>query len=293
MVEISLRRKTGTMDPHTTINRSVTETPMFFHNGICRLFGLIHEPVRSPSGEAWLFCHPFIEEKLWAHRVFVTFARALAARGAWVLRFDMMGNGDSEGRFSDTSVNTMLGNIECAVGQLSRLSGKENNIGLLGLRLGATLAALTAERHSHIGKLVLWDPIVDGARYMQELLRINLTTQSAVYKEIRYNRETLVRMMREGSTVNIDGYELAYPCYEQVAAINLKESSKQFSGPCLIVQIGKEGQPIQPDLKALHETYRAATLRSAVEEPFWKEIKRWYRTAPSLFDATLRWMNEV
>ncbi|MEM4246871.1 MAG: thymidine phosphorylase, partial [Candidatus Woesearchaeota archaeon] len=92
-----------------------------------------------------------------------------------------------------------------------------------------------------------------GAKYMQELLRINLTTQSAVYKEIRYNRETLVRMMREGSTVNIDGYELAYPCYEQVSAINLKEGPKRFAGRCLIVQIGKEGQPIQPDLKALQE----------------------------------------
>lgn len=265
---------------------------MFFHNGgMCRLFGLIHEPVGSPLGEAWLFCHPFIEEKLWAHRVFVAFARALAARGAWVLRFDMMGNGDSEGRFSETSVDTMLGDIECAVNQLRRLSGIEKNIGLLGLRLGATLAALTAERNPNIGKLVLWDPIVDGAKYMQELLRINLTTQSAVYKEIRYNREALVRMMREGRTVNIDGYELAYPCYEQVSAINLKEGTKQFAGPCLIVQIGKEGQPIQPDFKALHETYQVATLRSAVEEPFWKEIKRWYRTAPNLFDTTLSWVN--
>jgi exosortase A-associated hydrolase 2 len=279
------------MDPYATVTRSVVEKPFFFHNGRCRLFGLIHEPVETPSGEAWVFCHPFIEEKLWAHRVYVSFARILAARGAWVLRFDMMGNGDSEGRFSETSVDTMLGDIECAVDQLSRLSGIEKNIGLLGLRLGATLAALTAERRPHIGKLVLWDPIVDGAKYMQELLRINLTTQSAVYKEIRYNRETLVRMMREGSTVNIDGYELAYPCYEQVATINLKESSKQFAGPCLLVQIGKEGQPIQPDLQALHETYRAATVRTTVEEPFWKEIKRWYRMAPNLFKTTVGWMD--
>ncbi|MCP9452142.1 MAG: alpha/beta hydrolase [Nitrospira sp.] len=281
------------MDSYATVTRSVVEKPFFFHNGPCRLLGLVHEPAGVPSGEAWLFCHPFIEEKLWAHRVYVSFARILAARGAWVLRFDMMGNGDSEGRFSDVSVDTMLADIDCAISCLGQLSRVEGTINLLGLRLGATLAALTAERRAKVGKLVLWDPVVDGAKYMQELLRINLTTQSAVYKEIRYNRETLVRMMREGSTVNIDGYELAYPCYEQVSAINLKEGPKRFAGRCLIVQIGKEGQPIQPDLKALQETYQAATLRTAVEEPFWKEIKRWYRTAPSLFDATLRWMDEV
>lgn len=278
------------MDSHAAVTKSVTEKPMFFQSGGCRLFGLVHEPVGVPSGEAWVFCHPFAEEKLWAHRVYVSFARILAARGAWVLRFDMMGNGDSEGRFSDISVETMLGDIERAVDQLSRLSGGATNIGILGLRLGATLAALTAERSSKIGKLILWDPVVDGAKYMQELLRSNLTTQSAVYKEIRYNRETLVRMMREGSTVNIDGYELAYPCYEQVSAINLKEDPKRFAGRCLIVQIGKEGQPIQSDLKSLQETYQAATLRTAVEEPFWKEIKRWYRAAPSLFETTLGWM---
>jgi pimeloyl-ACP methyl ester carboxylesterase len=106
---------------------------------------------------------------------------------------------------------------------LEGVSGIGRGIGLLGLRFGATLAALAAERSPKVGKLVLWEPIVDGAKYMQEMLRINLTTQSAVYKEIRHNREALVRMMRDGATVNIDGYELAYPCYEQATAVNLKE----------------------------------------------------------------------
>lgn len=280
------------MDALSAVKVSAVETPMFFHNGPLRLFGMLHEPVGSPSGAAWVFCHPFAEEKLWTHRVFVSFARLLAARGAWVLRFDTMGNGDSEGRFSDASVDSMLADIDCAMSQLERMSGIGRHIGLLGLRFGATLAALAAERTPKTGTLVLWEPVVDGAKYMQEMLRTNLTTQSAVYKEIRHNREALVRMMREGATVNIDGYELAYRCYEQVSAINLKEGRRHFQGPCLIVQVGKDGQPIQPDLKALHDTYQSVDLQSVVEEPFWKEIKRWYRAAPKLFDATLAWMGK-
>ncbi|MCP9456354.1 MAG: hypothetical protein NNA18_09645, partial [Nitrospira sp.] len=202
----------------------------------------------------------------------------------------MKGNGDSERQFSEMTVETMMADIEAAIDYLGRLSGLEHNIGLLGLRLGATVAALAAERRWQVGKLVLWNPVVDGAQYMQELLRSNLTTQTAVYKEIRYNREALVKMMREGATVNIDGYELAYPCYEQVSAVNLKEGSKRFGGQSLIVQIGRDGQPIHQDLKALQQTYQTATICSVVEEPFWKEIKRWYRAAPNLFDATLAWM---
>lgn len=280
------------MDTLSTIKTPAVETPMFFQNGPYRLFGIVHEPVGAPSGAAWVFCHPFAEEKLWTHRVYVSFARLLAARGAWVLRFDMMGNGDSEGRFADASVANMLSDIDCATRQLNQLSGINQGIGLLGLRFGATLAAVAAERRSEIGNLVLWEPIVDGAKYMQEMLRINLTTQSAVYKEIRRNREALVRMMKDGATVNIDGYELAYPCYEQASAINLKEGPKSFAGRCLIVQVGKDGQPIHPDPKALQTTYQSVDLQSAVEEPFWKEIKRWYRSAPNLFDATLTWMGE-
>lgn len=265
---------------------------MFFENSAYRLFGIVHQPVGPPSGAAWVFCHPFAEEKLWAQRVYVSFARMLAARGAWVLRFDSMGNGDSEGQFSTASVDTMLSDLDAAIYQVEQLSGNSQGIGLLGLRFGATMAALAAERSSKIGKLVMWEPIVDGAKYMQEMLRINLTTQSAVYKEIRHNREALVQMMREGTTVNIDGYELAYPCYEQATAVNLKEERKRFAGPSLIVQVGKEGQPLHSDLKALQETFPVAELQGVVEEPFWKEIKRWYRVAPNLFERTLAWIEK-
>ena len=51
----------------------------------------------SPCAAAFVFCHPLTEEKLWTHRVFVTFARELAAAGHTVLRFDYRGNGDSDG----------------------------------------------------------------------------------------------------------------------------------------------------------------------------------------------------
>lgn len=280
------------MDTLSALTQPTTETPLFFANGTYRLFGILHEPAAIPTGWGWVLCHPFAEEKLWTQRVYVSFARMLAAHGAWVLRFDAMGNGDSEGQFSESSVETMLSDINCALGVLERSGGGTLRTGLLGLRFGATVAALAAERHPHVRKLVLWEPIIDGAKYMQELLRVNLTTQTAVYKEIRHKREDLVRMMREGRTVNVDGYEIAYPYYEQASAVMLTETPKRFAGSCLIVQIGRDGQAIRQDLKSLQETYPSADFRQAVEEPFWKEIKRWYGTAPALFETTLAWIEE-
>ena len=172
------------------------ETPFFFRNGAYDLFGIIHEPVRI-EGPGFVFCHAFGEEKLWTHRVLVSFARTLARCGCPVLRFDLMGNGDSDGGFAESTVTSAMSDIGCAIDTLRRRTGLAE-VNLLGLRFGATLAAETAERRDDIQRLVLWSPIVDGARYMQDLLRINLSTQMAVYKEIRVDRVALAEQLKAG-----------------------------------------------------------------------------------------------
>ena len=79
------------------------ETPFFFEGDTGSLFGLLHEPdPATPAREAFVFCHPFGEEKLWTHRTYVSMARRLAERGHPVLRFDFLGNGDSDGAFADS-----------------------------------------------------------------------------------------------------------------------------------------------------------------------------------------------
>ena len=55
-----------------------TETPFFFPSGKHSLFGILHQPAAATCLPAFVFCHPFGEEKLWTHRVFVSFARRLA-----------------------------------------------------------------------------------------------------------------------------------------------------------------------------------------------------------------------
>jgi exosortase A-associated hydrolase 2 len=266
----------------------MSETPFLFRNGAYSLFGVLHQPAQA-SQVPFVFCHPFGEEKLWAHRVYVSFARQLAAAGHPVLRFDLMGNGDSEGSFSDSSLATAVSDVRAAVDEVRRRSGA-STVNLLGLRLGATIAGLAAEEIPGIDRLVLWSPIVDGGRYMQELLRINLTTQMAVYKEIRQDREALVAAMQQGTTVNVDGYELAWPFYSEVSAVKLAATRKRHAGPVLITQIDRQPGRPAPELQQLAATYAQATVTFAQEEPFWKEILRFYDQAPNLFPATLDWV---
>jgi exosortase A-associated hydrolase 2 len=268
----------------------MNERVFFFPSGAYRLLGVFHEPAAGVARRPFVFCHPFAEEKLWAHRVFVTFARALARRGHPVLRFDVRGCGDSSGDFSEFSIEGAVSDGMRAVETLRELT-KSPEVGLLGLRLGASIASRIADARDDVADLVLWAPIVDGARYMQELLRINLATQLAVYKEIRADRAALVRSLQEGRTVNIDGYAVALPFYEQLMAVRLAEREGRFGGGCLIAQLDPRAEaPRAPDVEKLAARYPGGTVVSVMEEPFWKEIPRFYDEAPNLFPATLAWL---
>lgn len=278
----------------------MAETPFFFTRELARLFGVLHAPYGPAKPLAFVMSHPFGEEKLWSHRVFVSCARALAQRGHAVLRFDYFGAGDSSGMSADTSLTSHRADLHAAVRALEQRFPAVQQIGLIGLRLGASFAALLLEGtdespHLRCAPLVLWDPILDGDAYFQELLRSNLSTQLAVYGKVVDNREVLTARIRAGGTVNVDGYEIGKDLLESCGVDKLLTSeSKRHQGPTLVVQIASsEAQKERADLKALAASYSQGSLMRAAEQPFWREIKPFYPRASQLQEITLRWLDEV
>jgi len=266
------------------------ETPLFFSNGTWRLFGFLHTPDMQPRGIAYVLCYPFAEERLWAQRVFVNFARELAHRGDPVLRFDFKGNGDSEGKFEDGDVETYLSDIETAMRILRAKVPEVTSVGLIGLRLGATLAALAADRND-VSRLVLWDPIIDGHQYMQEVLRSNLMTQTAIFKEIQRDRRMLIQDLMDGKTVNADGYDIGRKLYEGISGIRLNEQMTRYGNRCLIVQIDNRGGPIRQKILDLGNKIANSSVVNVREEPFWREIKTYNGKAENLSHTTLEWLD--
>lgn len=268
----------------------MTERPLFFKNGRYNLFGVLHEPETAGKCPAFVLCSPFAEEKLWSHRVFVNFARELASRGCPVLRFDYMGNGDSDGDFEETTLRTYVSDIKAAADFALNSSGGADGLCLIGLGLGATLAALAADDLPAVTGLVLWNPVVNGAAYMQDMLKINLTTQMSVFKEIRHTRADLASQMAEGATVNVDGYEMSNALYEQVSAISLSGEKKRFSGRTLIIEISRKEKEPGKDLAQLAAVYDNASTAVVIDEPFWREIKAYCARAEKLYGVTLEWL---
>lgn len=282
----------------------MSETPFFFPRDDARLFGLLHRPDGTASRTGFVLSHPFAEEKLWSHRSFVSAARALAAAGYPVLRFDYTGAGDSSGYAPDTSLETHLADLAATTRALAEQVPGLDRIGLIGLRFGATLAALTMERAAdpaaggtlpaalRSGPLVLWDPILDGAAWLQDVMRADLAAQLASLGKVVHTREALTARVLAGGIVNIDGYELGRDLFASCDRKDLLDTGpKRHAGPVLVVPIAPPGK-LKPraDLEALAGSYARATVRAAEEQPFWREIKQFYGKAPALQALTLEWL---
>lgn len=252
-----------------------------------RVFAGHHSPDKSAS-RAIVMCHPLGEEKLWAHRVFVTFARDFAAAGFAVLRFDFRGEGDSDRQFEQSDLETRIEDTCLAVDTVRELNPSVTEVSLVGLRFGASVAAAVAARRNDITRLILWDPVTNGAAYMQTLLRLNLMFQMALHHRVVENRDALVARLAKGETVNIEGYELAQPLFQQVSEFRLADLLPQLSAETLIVQINQGQVPMKPELAALAETFERCSVEMVQEEPFWKEIKTFYQRAPELTRVSLR-----
>lgn len=273
------------------------ETPFFFTPtgaaGELRRFAVLHKPERVLSDRGWVFCHPFAEEKLWSHRVYVDFARQLAARGVPVLRFDYRGYGDSEGEFEAFNVNDQVEDIQLAVQQLQRDVPELQHCGLFGLRYGASLALLAAQGSDTIDRMILWDPVIDLAQYLQDQLRSNLTTQMVLHGKVITNRDELIEKIRAGERVNIDGYELGNPFFDTASEVNLMPVAADFKGQVQVVEITRSAQSApRADIQQLVSALKNVSHERVQEVQFWKEIKPFVKSSPALTTCSLNWLEK-
>ena len=146
-----------------------TRWPGFFGSTERRLYGCSHPPSDGTEREtAAVLCNPLGLEYAYSHRAYLHLASRLAGQGFHVGRFEYFGTGDSGGDDDDGSLSGWIGDISTAIEE-TRRSVRRRHVALIGLRLGAALALQAAVKRGDVSQLVLWDPIVNGREYFEQM----------------------------------------------------------------------------------------------------------------------------
>jgi pimeloyl-ACP methyl ester carboxylesterase len=103
-----------------------------------------------------IFAHGFTGTKVEAGRLFVEAARATAAAGINVVRFDFFGSGDSAGAFQDMTPNTELADLLYMIKWGARRSKR---LGVLGLSFGGAISICACAQSPAVKTLVTWSSL--------------------------------------------------------------------------------------------------------------------------------------
>jgi uncharacterized protein len=146
-----------------------TLEPFYFGPPEKPLWGCYHDPDAEVRRDcAIVVCYPMGHEYIQFHRACRQLASLLCNGGYPVLRFDFYGCGDSSGDCEEGRIDRWLADISAAVGEIRRRCGSMK-ICLAGLRLGGALSTLAGAARGDIDAMVLWDAVVQGRTYVEEL----------------------------------------------------------------------------------------------------------------------------
>jgi len=256
--------------------------PIVFDPGTGPLSGFLS----LPDGRAWrdrgvVICAPIGYENVLHYRHLRVLARRLADTGRPTLRFDWKGCGDSSG--DDLGPGLVDAWIQ-SVGAAARTLQEQTGVGIvdvIGLRIGATLAAAAAAVNPDIGDLVLWAPFTTGRSYIREMRAFHRLAEQTV------SRSPLAQPV-EGQEVS--GFLLAPSTLDDLGAVDLPSTDFVAASRRVLVT----GRDKAPDVTLVDilRSQPGLTVETAVLSGFGDVAMSW-SDAPipsASFDAIEAWL---
>ncbi len=123
-------------------------------------------PIKGRAQRAAILFYPFGQEYMRSHKAFRQLASLLIRKNFDVYRFDYPGTGDSSGFAEEGLFSDYVESGHALINFVKQESYEQ--VHLVGLRLGALVAAQCFSRHPELNHLVLWDPLVDGKAFFDD-----------------------------------------------------------------------------------------------------------------------------
>lgn len=230
-----------------------------------------HEPVGSV-----VYVHPFGEEMNKARRMAALQSRRLSAEGFSVLQIDLHGCGDSSGDFADARWQSWASDVKAAVHWL-RGRG-DAPVTLWGLRLGALLAVdIARDPAMEIDRLLLWQPVVNGAQFLSQFLRLRLAGEMLASGAATTAIHELQSALARGDSLEIAGYELHPELASAIEHLNPAAMVPAVKHVNWIDVAADAALPMRPASCRVLDAWRnrgvATSAVSVVGEPFWSTIE--------------------
>lgn len=254
----------------------MTATALWFGPDDRPLFGWMHVPDDGVVRGAVVLCPALGLEGVCSHRAFRQMAERLAEAGMAALRFDYDGTGDSAGRQDDPArVEAWMGSVGAAV-DLVRTAGARRVV-VVGMRVGATLAACEMARRGGVEGLVLWDPCASGRSYLREQQALGLFS--------------LGGPARADGSVEVPGIVYEAPTVAELGSLSIAATEGALAERVLVLV-----RPDRPANKAMKQRLEADGVEwgDAVGQAEFVDVEPFEVQQPvATIEAVLSWVADV
>lgn len=144
------------------------------------IFGSVEIPTDGRARGGAVLCPAIGHEAVVAARSMRLLSARLADAGIATLRFAWSGTGNSCGDLHDDIVTDWIDDVRQAVGLMQTMTGSVPS--LVGLRIGALVAAQAVAAGAVARSIVLWDPPLSGRDFLrrqQALFKLSVATGSS------------------------------------------------------------------------------------------------------------------
>ncbi len=248
---------------------------------------LVTARLADHSSGSVLVAPAFAEEMNKSRRMVTELAAALAKRGVSTIVVDLFGTGDSEGEFAEASLDQWLADLEAATAWAAAKGVPVQAV--LGVRFGCLLLSRLAQRGSvRAQKAVLWQPVIDGARMIDQFLRLRVAAQ--MIGEGAKESVAGLRAQVQHQSSEVAGYELTAPLVAAIDGLRLDTPCVQPSGRVSWIEVMRSADaPVGVASKRAADALRAAGVEIDVQtttgDPFWTSTE--IVTSEALVEASV------
>jgi len=208
----------------------------------------------------------FLEEMNLSRHFVAQQARRLALHGWHTVILDLTGTGDSEGDLREVSLADWYADFDCLASWLRQRG--VSRVWFWAIRFGALLLPTLWQRWQEaVNGILLWQPILSGALYRKQFLRLKLAAELE-----GGNVNSLMQQAQAQGMLEVAGYPLSAALLEEMATLTFSTASCTVRPLCWI-EVVAPGVPPPMAVSGQWEELAPSCLQTVEGPAFWNTLE--------------------